>query len=558
MINETIASALQESLKQLGIFAEEIKLDHPTDLSHGDISTNVALALAKREGKNPKELALEIVRLTELNKPNEVDHIEIAGPGFINFYLTPEFFRNSTQAILTAKEKWGGNHFLSDKKVMVEYTQPNPFKEFHIGHLMSNAVGESISRLIEFSGAEVRRVNYQGDIGLHVAKALWAINKEGFDTRNLSNLGNAYAYGHAQYESDEIAKAEIVELNKQIASGSFDLKETYDIGLKTSLEHFEELYRILGTKFDFYFFESQSLPAGRLLVEKGLASGVFENSEGAVVFRGEEYGLHTRVFVTQFGTTTYETRDLGLPLLKKEKFAFDTSITITAVEQAQYFDVVFKAFALLNPDFKGALQHVSHGMMQLTSGKMSSREGNVVTGESLLHDTQELVEKKMKDSTLPDINGVAEAVSVAGIKYSILKQATGRNISFDLKQSVSFEGDSGPYLQYTNARINSILEKAESEGVSVSAEGGSTAPTDVEKLLYRFPEVVERAGREYEPHYVANYLIELAGAFNSWYGQEKILDGTVNASYKLALAKAVSITLQNGLWVLGIKSPERM
>lgn len=293
------------------------------------------------------------------------------------------------------------------------------------------------------------------------------------------------------------------------------------------------------------------------MIDSGLKEGIFEESEGAIVFRGEKYGLHTRVFKTRYGTTTYETRDLGLPILKQREFSFDISITVTAVEQETYFSVVLKAFSLLNPDFKGNLIHVPHGMMQLTEGKMSSRYGNVITGESLINDMKKGALEKMKTTELDNKEMISEEVAISAIKYSVLKQSSGKNIYFDEEQSLSFEGDSGPYLQYTNARILSMLEKAKIDGVKERLVETEEI-TEVEKLLPRFPEIVERAVREYEPHYVTTYLTELVGAFNSWYGQTKILDGTDKASHKLAVSRAVSITLQNGLWLLGIKTPNRM
>ncbi len=559
MIRETITDVIQKALKEVGVTTEStdysINLEYPADLSHGDFSCNVAMILAKKEGRNPKELAEEIVK--NIEKILEIEKVEVAGAGFINFYLSKSFYVGNIKDILKTEEKWGRNNSLKGKKIMVEYTDPNPFKVFHIGHLMSNTIGESISRLIEFSGADVKRANYQGDIGLHVAKVLWAVGKEGFDVRSVSDLGKAYAYGHDKYKGSEDVKLEINELNKRIVAKDSDLMDTYEIGLKTSLAHFDEIYKTLGTDFDYSFFESESLEIGLPMVDKGLLDGIFEESEGAVVFKGEEYGLHTRVFKTKHGTTTYETRDLGLPILKQKQFNFDISITVTAVEQKTYFDVVFKAFSLLRPDFKGELVHVPHGLMQLSEGKMSSRKGNVITGESLIELVEEGANERMSSFEVDNKEEVTEQVAIAAIKYGILKQSSGKNIIFNKDQALSFEGDSGPYLQYTNARILSVLGKAKAEGV-VEKATESNEVTDIERLLPRFKDVIERAVSEYEPHYVTTYLTELAGTFNSWYGQTKILDGTDDAQAKLAIAHAVSVTLQNGLYLLGIKAPERM
>ena len=556
----TLAASLKEAitaaLKTLGLsLPEGLQIEHPADLSYGDYAANVALLLAKEAGVNPRELAERIVAALPKIPPTE--KVEVAGPGFINFHLSQQFFVDQVRDILKDGERWGRNDTLSGKKVMVEYTDPNPFKEFHIGHLMSNAIGESLSRLIESSGAEVRRANYQGDVGLHVAKALWALMRQGQGVESAEELGKAYAAGAAAYEQDPQAKKEIDEINRKVyARSDKEINQRYDEGRALSLEHFEKIYKKLGTKFDFYFFESETGAIGKDIVETH--KDVFEQSDGAIVFRGEKYGLHTRVFLTSEQLPTYEAKDLGLLKVKSEKYPFDISITVTAEEQKEYFKVVKEAMKQVFANLATKVVHITHGMMRLPSGKMSSRTGDVVGGESLLLQAEEEVLGKMRESDIAQKESVAEAIAVAAIKYSVLKQASGRDIIFNLDQALSFEGDSGPYLQYTHARILSLLEKAKAAGVAEKAERADIGVTDVEKLLYRFPEVVERAAHEYEPHYVTNYLIELAGAFNSWYGQERILDDTTAASYKLALAHATAITIHNGLFLLGIKAPERM
>jgi len=557
MVYETIRQLLQDALRSLNL-PEEVTLEHPTELGHGDIATNVALVLAKQEGKNPRALAEEIV--AALASSDVIESIDIAGPGFINFTLTREFFRKSIEEVLQQGEKWGANSSLNDTNVLIEHTQPNPFKPFHIGHLMSNTIGESISRLYEFSGANVRRANYQGDVGLHVAKCLWGLRKTGGDASAIEDLAHAYVTGNSAYEDDEQARAEIVEFNKMVYETASDIADDYQTGRKISLEHFEELYKLLGTKFDFYFFESQTAGPGRALVKEGLAREIFEESEGAVVFKGEEHGLHTRVFLTKDGLPTYEAKELGLIELKGEKWPFDLSITTTAVEQQEYFKVVYKVASLLLPEISERLEHVSHGMMLLSSGKMSSRKGNVVTGESLLTDMLLRAREKVAERDLvEDEKGdIAEAVAVAAIKFSVLKQRAGKNITFDPEESLSFEGDSGPYLQYAHTRAVSVLRKAEVEKYVPSAELAPQGTTQLEQLLYRFPSVVERAQKEREPHHVTTYLLELASAWNSWYAAEKIIEDAPTTSYKLAIAKAFAQTMHNGLYLLGIRAPERM
>jgi arginyl-tRNA synthetase len=565
MITQDIKSAIQKALGELGIQAETILLEHPADLAHGDYSTNVALAYAKQAGKNPRALAEEIVVKLDLGITTE-----IAGAGFINFRLPDTFFAEQIKNIGEQRKAWGTNTLIFGKKVMVEYTQPNPFKPFHIGHLMSNAIGESVSRIVEASGAKTVRANYQGDIGPHVAKAIWALMKKGLPEKTVSvmeqanYIGVCYAEGSDAYENDAVAKEEIDVINKKVYERSdAAVNDIYDWGRKVTLEAFEQIYATLGTKFDYYFFESEMAPIGAKIVKDNVPA-FFQESDGAIVFKAETYDpkLHTRVFINSKGLPTYETKELGLTVTKFEKENPDISIITTAIEQGEYMKVVQKAVSLIHPDYEKRMKHVTHGMMRFASGKMSSRKGNVVTGESLLRDVQDVVLEKMADRELSteEKNTIAAQVGVAALKYSILKQALGGDIIYDFEKSISFEGDSGPYLQYTCVRARAVLEKARAAGIVPDAtlpEGWHT--TSLEKYLYRFPELVQRAYEELEPHHITTYLTELASLFNSFYGQEKIVDASdVSSAYKLALTQAFLTTMINGLYVLGIVVPEKM
>ena len=566
MVAEELKEAIQEALKKIGLSGIHIHLEHPAELSHGDFSTNVALATAKALGKKPRDVADTVVRYIELQRVPYLEKADIAGPGFINFHLTKEFFADSLKRI---DGSFGKNGTLVGKKVMVEYTDPNPFKEFHIGHLMSNAVGESVARLVEFQGAKVVRACWQGDVGLHVAKAIWGMRKkvEGekwkVESLGAKEWGEAYAAGSEAFDTDGNAKKEIIALNKVI----FDKSDTpvntlYDDGRKVSLAHFEEIYKVLGTKFDYYFFEGVEGRDGQNIVETNIGK-VFEISDGAIVYKGEKKGLHTRVFINSQGLPTYEAKELGLNKAKFEKEPdLDESIIVTANEQSDYFKVVLAAMAEVLPEIAKRTEHLAHGMLRFASGKMSSRTGNVITGESLIDRVKEMVLAKMQERDMTDAEkwAVAEAVAVGAIKYSILRQAIGGDIIFDFEKSISFEGDSGPYLQYSAVRANSILEKAKKEGVTPDAKlpDGWTTST-LEKLLVRFPEVVERAGKEHEPHYIATYLTELAGVFNSYYASEQFVDKKDPRSpYKVALTSAFATVMQNGLHLLGITVPEKM
>lgn len=578
-----IENKIKEVLKNLGIEDVFFVVEHPDDFSHGDYSTNVAMVCAKKMGKNPRQLAEEIKTEAEKDLPKEIEKIEIAGPGFINFYLSREFFTNTIKYILDNKENWGKNEILSGKKVMVEYTDPNPFKPFHIGHLMANAVGESVSRIVEFSGAETIRANYQGDIGLHVAKAIYGLNKFGLpkEDKNVSEkaiyIGECYSKASNLYDEDESVKKEIDELNKKIYLKDESIKDIYNWGREITLEAFEVIYKILDTKFKHYFFESEMIHIGEKIVRDNIGK-IFEESDGAVVFHGENYDpkLHTRVFINSQGVPTYETKEIGLTLTKFEKENLDISIVTTAIEQADYMKVVQKAISLMYPEMEKKMKHVTHGMMKLSTGKMSSRKGNIITGESLINDSINTIKDIMLfrgnpndpkpayafDLPIEDrekvINETSEKVGVAALRYSILKSSLGSDIIYDFDKSISFDGDSGPYLQYTAVRANSILIKSK----DFSLDGRREIPnetSELEKNLYQFGEVVEKSYTNLEPHHIVKYLTELASSFNAFYGNTKILvEDNKNAKYHLDLIKAFYQTMENGLWLLGIKIPDRM
>lgn len=555
---EELKIAIQGALTQLGIDGGDFSVTATDDVTHGDFASNVAFVVASVTGLTPIEEAKRI--LTQIQLPSYIDAATVAKPGYINFSFTREYFLKTITSLRSDSGAWGTSTSLQGRRILVEYTQPNPFKPFHIGHLMSNTIGESISRLIENAGATIKRANYQGDIGPHVAKTMWALMKRGASADDVSVLAAAYVEGTAAYEENLEAKQEIDDINKRLYSGELRESPLYIQGRETSLARFEELYAILGTTFDYYFFETESAPVGREVVTEGLAKKIFEESDGAIVFNGEQYGLHTRVFVTSKGTPTYETKELGLAVLKRKVFPYDENITITAVEQEQYFKVVTKAMDMVWPIHAGTYRHISHGMMQLAEGKMSSRKGNVITGESLIDDMREKAYEKMKERELGDKKAeIADAVAVAAIKYSILKQRMGKNIAFDQEASLSFEGNSGPYLQYAHTRACSVLRKASAIGLQASYDEVPGVASPLEKELARFPQVIARALHEYEPHHLTTYLTRLAALFNSMYAQEKIaVADDVCAPYRVAVTDAFRITMKRGLYLLGIKSPTEM
>lgn len=574
IIKKTIEQALRQAQGKLGWEVPQYVVEHPKDESHGDYSTNVALILAKKVGENPREVAEKLVTYlqndTQIASVIDTERIEIAGPGFINFWLKESYLMGELGR--AREDGYGRNEILAGKKVMVEFTDPNPFKEFHIGHLMSNTIGESIARLLEAQGGEIERANYQGDVGLHVAKAVWGMKKE-LEIRKLELtslekwgikerqefMGAAYALGATEYEADEGIKAEMHKLNKQIYERSVEeINALYDAGRKWSLEYFETIYARLGTKFDQYFFESEAGTVGLKVVEEGLAKGVLEmGEEGAVVYRGEKDGLHTRVFRNKLGLATYEGKELGLAKTKYERYKYDLSYIVTANEITEYFKVLLTVMKKLYPELAAKTTHVPHGIMKLPTGKMSSRTGKVVTGESLLNELKEVVLAKMGEREIENKEEVADRIAVAALKYTVLKQQIGGDTVYDPAKMTNLEGDTGPYLQYTYARARSVISKSTTTRVDPSQLQGinpSKEEVAILRWLYRYPEVVEVAGAKLEPHLVAGYIYELATRFNSFYNKHKIGDDQA----RLEITEAVAKVLKSGLGVLGIVVVEEM
>ncbi len=555
-MKEEIVKQIEGVLIEMGIESPKVVLDYPARMEMGDYTTNVAMVYAKELSKNPFELAEEIG--SKIN----IDGVEVesAKPGFINFNFDEKYFATVLREAMV--ESYGRNKSLLDQKTIIEYTDPNPFKIFHIGHLMPNVIGESISRILESNGAEVKRANYQGDVGIHVAKAVWAI-------KNGESLETAYAIGHKAYEDNETAKAEIVSINKKIYEGSdLEINEIYEDGRKKSLLYFEVMYKRLGTLFDFYFFESEVADLGKETVTKNIGK-IFEESEGAVIFKGENFDkkLHTRVFINKEGLPTYEAKELALSKVKFDNYPYEKSIVVTASEINEYFKVLLEAMRQIFPELATKTSHLSHGIMKLPEGKMSSRTGNIISAESLINQVNEKVFEKMNSRDevskslfdTEELNGIAEIVAIGAIKYSILRQAIGGDIVFDFDKSISFEGDSGPYLQYSAVRANSILEKAEGVVEISGEEPLGWVTTNIERMIEKFPSVVARAGSEYAPHHIATYLIELSSSFNSFYADHKIIDeGNATSPYRLAITKAFHTIMVSGLNLLGINIPLKM
>jgi arginyl-tRNA synthetase len=576
----------------------DVALEFPENEAFGDYSSNIALIEAKAQGINPQKLAEDIAK--KINAGSGLPAEASAKAGFINFWLAESILVGELEKIHKEKEKFLGAGSLEGEKISVEYTDPNPFKEFHIGHLYSNVIGESIARILEAEGATVWRADFYGDTGMHIAKSVWGMMQkmeaEKLTLTDLTKLslkerqaymGQGYALGVNKYDEDEAVKKEVDEINYMIYEDSqkllvenkawtpvikyekrdWDEKkfekvgQVYAAGLSWSLQYFETYYKRLGTKFDGYYPESWMGEYGVGIVEKGIKKGVLEKGEeGAIIFPGEKYGLHTRVFMNKFGLPTYEAKDLGLAWAKYKDFKYDRSINVFGKEIDEYYKVVREAMRLIEPELGKKAEYVAHGMVNLPEGKMSSRTGNVITVEWLIDEAGRRLQKL---HPMPAV--LTEQVAQGAIKYAFLKNGIGGNITFDFDESISFEGNSGPYLQYTVARCNSVLVKSANPQIGKSTNESLNDKLNNEELsvlrsLIKFPEVVGMAAKFLAPNLLCNYLFDLAQKYNTFYNKHSILTNSdqLTTDFRLALTSGVGQVLKNGLKLLGIQAPERM
>ena len=592
-VKEKIAKSLQTIVKDMGVELESVVVQEPTDITHGDLSSNIAMQLSKSLKSNPMDIASKIV--SAFPKDEDIERVEVAKPGFINFFFSDTYLLNMLESINTKKDNYFKLDIKSGKRYAIEYTDPNPFKTLHIGHLYSNMVGESFSRLVEALGACVTRANYQGDVGLHVAKTMWGLFKmfenDGITFEELSKrslvdrvryLGDAYMLGFKMYDDqkDEVVINDVKDINYYIFSlyipslekreyfkdlESKNLKEIYLKGRDWCLEYFERIYERTDTKFEKYYLESEMGEKGMEIVKEnmdGKGKNIFKASDGAVVYEGDESkGLHTRVFINSEGLPTYEAKELALAFKKFEELSFDESVVITADEQSSYFKVVLDALSQLRPEVASIYKHFSHGLVRLPGAeKMSSRKGKILEGEWLLDETKKRVEDMMRSNgkwNEEQILEVSDLIAVASIKYSFLKVTVGKDVIFDFEKSTSFDGDTGPYLLYVYARCNSILEGGKGTDSTKTIPVLDSHTKGLLRVISRYQPILLSSALTYSPSTLCSYLFDLGQTFNTFYTNVRVLDSE-DKEFLLGVVEATSQTMKHGLNTLGINVVERM
>ncbi|MDD4351951.1 MAG: arginine--tRNA ligase [Candidatus Gracilibacteria bacterium] len=570
-LNENLKELLTKSLSSAypELSSYELNFEHPADLAHGDFACNVALALSKELKQNPRQIAEKI--LENLPKSKFISKAEIAGPGFINFFLSQEFLNEELADILDKAGKYGISKIGKKEKVILEYSSPNTNKPQHVGHLRNNLLGLSLIKILEANSFQVKTACVFNDRGMGVSKAMVAYEEfaQGKTPKSENKkpdhfVGDMYVmFQQKLAEHPELEQAVKENLEKWEAGD----KATIDLWKKMRdwvLEGYQETYARLGIKFDLENFESDIYMRGKKIVEDGLQQGVFYKKEdGSVWIDLRDEGLDEKLLLRGNGTAVYMTQDLYLTLDRIKKIGESRVVFVVASEQLYHFKVLFSVFKKLGFKWADKCFHLAYGMVNMEGAKIKSREGTVLDLDNLMDQMHELafaeVQKRYGDLSPEEMHKMAEKVAQGALRYGILKVDAMQDICFDLKRAVTFEGNTGPYLQYTHARICQILKQ---ETFDPKASLDSLKETEEENLLrklYLYPEVVEEAAQNYKPSLIANYLYDLATAFNTFYHKHTVLKADEELKKaRLKLIAATAQVLKNGLELLSIEAPERM
>ncbi len=564
-------------------------LDVPEEMTHGDYATNILFVfnVAEEKGLYPSTAFEEIYPILKEKLKDIVldggEGVKFAHPGFINFYLKDEIVREENNIeIKNIKTKYTGQN------ILVEHSSPNLFKPFSIGHLMNNFVGEFIVRATKIGGGNVRSMSFPSDVSLGIAKALFIIERdiqEGkinlnyFETTNedevIKYLGEAYVRGVKECEENE----ESLNKAKKVLDRMYNIKDDdfYLLVSKTRLineNYFKRILNEIGTNIDGFVYESWAGDVGKKIVEKNTGNGkVFAESEGAVVYvpSEERKDINISVFINSQGYPTYEAKDLGLVEIKFKwlsptiaNFFPDISLFVTDSEQSQHFKVVFDAAEKLGDDWKEWIaksKHIPHGRMAFKGQKMSSRLGGVPlaleTIETVCEEVRVRAGEKIAHLSAEEKNKLEKDIVLSALRIAVLRSKPGLNINFDPETSLSFEGDSGPYLMYTHARCVSLLEKGKEK--NIEPKFGNYEKSELEWKLHSFELVLKESIEELAPQKLVTYLFSLAQEFNSFYGNTQILsDDKEKTEHNLAVVNCVKNVLKTGLYVLGIIAPNKM
>tara|TARA_Y100000310_G_scaffold103009_1_gene101143 strand:+ start:315 stop:1988 length:1674 start_codon:yes stop_codon:yes gene_type:complete len=552
---------IKELKKHIKLKKEKIEslLEIPPNSELGDYAFPCFI-LAKKLKKNPLEISSE---LAEKIKPNkEISEVKAVGP-YLNFFVNKKILAEQVIKDILKNENYGKQK--QNKKIIIDFSQANTHKAFHVGHIRGTSLGESISRILEFSGNKIIRANYQGDTGMHVAKWIWNYSQNHKNEKlkaDESWIASIYVDSIKRLANDKTEKLQqqVEEVNRKLESGKD--KELNSLWKKTrdfSLKSFETIYKQLDTRFDKYYFESQVEKKAKLISLDLLKKKIAVKSEEAVIMNLEKYNLGVWVLLRKDGTVLYSAKDLSLIEKRFQDYKLDKCIYVVADSQSLHFKQLFKTLELMkNKNFKKC-KHIPFSLVRLPSGKMSSRTGENILYSDFIKEIKEHAKKQIKKRTKlskKESDDRALIISISAIKYSFLKQDTNKVIVFDKQEALNFEGNTGPYLLYSYARASSILRKSKKKS-EIKITDLSNSEIELIKKLSQFPEIIGKATQQLNPALIANYSYDLSKLFNEFYHSNKVI-GSESESFRLSLIQAFRKILKQSLNLLGIEVLEEM
>ena len=566
-----VASKLLAKHLSLSADAIEALLEIPKDAQHGDLALP-SFTLAKKLRKDPAEIARELAAQlsSSLKAVKEFEKVEAAGP-YVNFFVNKQLLAQQTlKVILKQRKKYGSANM--QRKVVIEFPSPNTNKPLHLGHARNIVLGQALASILEFIGNKVHVLNLYNDRGVHICKSMLAYEKFGRGNspqkakrKSDHFVGDYYVRFAQEAEKDKHLEEEAQEMLKKWEQGDKKTLALWKKMNRWAYTGFEETYKLFELKIEKNYYESALYDKGREIVLEGVKKGLVKKKEdGALYIDLTSDGLGEKILLRADGTSIYITQDLYLALAKYKEFNFDKSLYVCAAEQDYHFKALFKILGLLEHSLAQRLIHVSYGMVNLESGRMKSREGNVVDSDDMIAEMRELasheIVQRHGELGKKETNKRAHAIAMAALRYYFLKVERTRDVTFKPEESLAFEGDTGPYLLYTYARARSILRKAK-ETKKKTHRLNTLQMTDKEKQLIlhlsKFPETVHAAHASLAPNLIANYAFQLAQLFNEFYHTHPVI-GSPEERFRLLLVDASSQVLKNALALLNISVLEKM
>jgi len=576
MISQEIRKILLQEImeiRKVKVVASDLVLEFPEDERFGDYSANFAMRRWQDFGfKNPREFANFLAKKLQKDKDlaKIVSKIEVAGPGFINFFLKKEFFIEELKRILKEKNKYGSIIIGKGKTVVIDYSSPNIAKPFGIGHLRSTIIGQALYNIYKFLGFKCIGDNHLGDWGTQFGKLICAVKKWGekkIGDYSIEDLEELYIKFHKEIEKNPRIEEEGREWFKKLEEGDKEAKKIWRAFVKISLKEFTKIYKLLGIKIDYALGESFYEEMLKDIIKEAREKKIAIESQGALIIKYPHNELPPAMILKSDGATTYLTRDLATVKYRLKKWKPDLIIYEIGVDQELHLKQLFRAVELLGWD-KTKFFHVAHGLYRKTTGKFSTRRGETIHLEEVLKEAilraREIVQNSETGRGLSEEEKekVAKMVGIGAVKYNDLSQHYSKDIVFDWEKILNLKGNSAPYLQYTFVRCQSVLRKVKFKTLpkKIEAIDFNLEEEDILREIYKFPEIVQEAAERFSPNLICNFIFDLAQKYNFFYDLHPILKAKTEELkiFRLALTMAVAQVLKNSLNLLGISAPEKM